>query len=178
MYNGGGGGGRIIVYKCCNIHDSHLELIFPLWDMLSHWKREKGVILNLTPVRGIKPTKKSRRSGGIISGALLIIFLGKCSLAVHLTDLVKQAFLYLPAAICNTESLQLFSSAFNTSLACLLQVADWKEVEVTSDRIVKLNLSWSLYLLQERRPHIYSKVHAAHKHWFSKTLWQQIINIK
>lgn len=60
---------------------------------------------------------------------------------MHLTDLVKQTLLYLPTVIFTTESLQLFSSAFNTSLACLLQVAGWKEVEVTSDRTVKLNLS-------------------------------------
>ena len=91
--------GRIIAYKCCNVHNSHLEMIFLLWDMLSDWKREKGIILNLTPVRGIKQKKKSWKSGGVISGVLLIIFLGKCSLAVHLTDLVKQAFLYLPTVI-------------------------------------------------------------------------------
>lgn len=72
-------------------------------------------------------------------------FFGK----VLLPEPVKQTFLYLSPLIFTAESFQLFFLCIQHQFGLFVASGRLEKVEVTSDRIVKLNLSWSLYLLQE-----------------------------
>lgn len=119
--------------------------------------------------------RKSPKSWGIISRVLFITFLGKCSLAVHLAALVKQAFLCLPTVMLNTESLSSFPlHSAPVWLACCSGKLErsggylWQNCQI----------EFILIPVPSSRDPIFIVKYTAHKHWFSKPLWQQIINIK